>query len=195
MSYLTHNKPLLIALKGHPGSGKSAVGRALGRQLGIPVIDKDDIKDVLDGLCDDPGGLAYTAMFNVARRQLVQGLSVICDSPLSEPTGYTAASCVAHDTTARLVVVECFCSSQEEWRRRIEARSSLRLPAHHVTTWGDLEGHLRRRNLISNYLINEPHLVVDTLSSLDDVVRRIMQWLENLDTQTASLRLADKELV
>lgn len=195
MSYLTHNKPLLIALKGHPGSGKSAVGRALGRQLGIPVIDKDDIKDVLDGLCDDPGGLAYTAMFNVARRQLVQGLSVICDSPLSEPTGYTEASCVAHDTTARLVVVECFCSSQEEWRRRIEARSSLRLPAHHVTTWGDLEAHLRRRNLISNYLINEPHLVVDTLSSLDDVVRRIMQWLENLHSQPSSLRLADKELV
>jgi 2-phosphoglycerate kinase len=47
--------PLLITLKGHPGSGKSAVGRALGRRLGIPLIDKDDIKDILDGLCDDPG--------------------------------------------------------------------------------------------------------------------------------------------
>lgn len=178
---MSSNKPLLIALKGHPGSGKSVVGRALGRHLRIPVIDKDDIKDVLDGLCDDPGGLAYTAMFNVARRQLLQGMSVICDSPLSEPVGYTAAASVAHDTLARLVVIECFCSSQEEWRRRIEARSALRLPAHHVTTWSDLEVHLRRRNLISNYAINEPHLIVDTLSALEDVVRRIVIWVENLE--------------
>jgi predicted kinase len=177
---MQNNPPLLIALKGHPGSGKSAVGRALSRRLQMPVIDKDDIKDILDGLCDDPGGLAYTAMFNVARRQLMQGLSVICDSPLSEPGGYTFATSVAYDTTARLVVIECFCSSQEEWRRRIEARSALRLPAHHVTTWNDLEGHLRRRNLISNYAISEPHLVVDTLSPLDDVIKRIVVWLDNL---------------
>jgi predicted kinase len=190
MSYPNIPKPIMIALKGHPGSGKSAVGRALGRRLGIPVIDKDDIKDVLDGLCDDPGGLAYTAMFNVARRQLTLGMSVICDSPLSEPSGFTAAACVAHDTTARLVVVECFCSSQEEWRRRIEARSSLRLPAHHVTTWSDLEAHLRRRNLISNYPISEPHLVVDTLSPLDDVIRRIIAWLETVDSPQATAEVA-----
>jgi predicted kinase len=173
--------PLLITLKGHPGSGKSAVGRALGRRLGIPLIDKDDIKDILDGLCDDPGGLAYTAMFNIARRQLMLGLSVICDSPLSEPGGYTAASCAAHDALARMVVIECFCSSQEEWQRRIEARSALRLPDHHVTTWADLEAHLRKRRLISNYAISEPHLVIDTLSPLDEVIRRILAWLEQVD--------------
>lgn len=165
-------------MKGHPGSGKSAVARALGRRLHIPVIDKDDIKDVLDELCDDPGGLAYTAMFNIARRQLLQGLNVICDSPLSEPGGYTAACCVAHDATARLVVIECYCSSEEEWRRRIEKRSALRLPAHHVTTWADLEQHLRRRDSISDYPIHEPHLVVDTFAPLDDVIRQILGWLE-----------------
>jgi predicted kinase len=174
-------KPLLLALKGHPGSGKSAVGRALGRRLAIPLIDKDDIKDVLDGECEDSGGLAYTAMFNVARRQLLQGLSVICDSPLSEPAGYTAACSIAGDTTARIAVVECFCSSQEEWKRRIEQRSALRLPAHHITSWETLEHHMRRRRIISNYPIGEPHLIVDTLSPLDDVVRRILAWLTEID--------------
>ncbi|MDZ4721551.1 MAG: AAA family ATPase [Roseiflexaceae bacterium] len=174
--------PLLIALKGNPGSGKSVVGRALGRHLGIPVIDKDDIKDILDGHCTDPGGLAYTTMFNIARRQLLQGLSVICDSPLSEPVGYTAAACVAHDTTARLVVIECFCSSQGEWQRRIEQRSALRLPAHHVTSWSHLEDHLQRRNQISNYPIGEPYLLVDTIAPLDEVVRRILAWIEQSTT-------------
>jgi tRNA uridine 5-carbamoylmethylation protein Kti12 len=39
----------LIALKGLSGSGKSTLGRALGKQLGWPLIDKDDVKDILDG--------------------------------------------------------------------------------------------------------------------------------------------------
>lgn len=172
------SRPLLIAFKGHPGSGKSAVARALGRRLGIPVIDKDDIKDVLGGVCENAGGLAYTAMFNIARRQLLHGLSVICDSPLSEIGGYTMACVVAHDTAARLVVIECACSSLEEWRRRIEKRSELRLPAHHVTSWIDLEEHLRRRAETSNYPIGEPHLLVDTVAPLEEVVQRILTWLD-----------------
>ena len=40
---------LLVALKGMPGSGKSTLGRALSKQLGGPVIDKDDVKDLIDG--------------------------------------------------------------------------------------------------------------------------------------------------
>ncbi|HWQ11847.1 MAG TPA: AAA family ATPase [Roseiflexaceae bacterium] len=175
---LYHGRPLLIAFKGHPGSGKSALARVLGRRLGVPVIDKDDIKDVLDGRAEDAGGLAYTAMFNVARRQLLQGLSVICDSPLSEVGGYTMATVVAHDAAARLVVIECICSSQAEWRRRIEKRSALRLPAHHVTSWEDLEAHLRRRAETSSYPISEPYLVVDTVAPLEEVLRKIVTWLE-----------------
>ena len=39
---------LLIALKGLSGSGKSTLGCALSKQLGWPLIDKDDVKDLLD---------------------------------------------------------------------------------------------------------------------------------------------------
>ncbi|MGB9754363.1 MAG: ATP-binding protein [Roseiflexus castenholzii] len=176
------NRPLLIAMKGHPGAGKSAVARGLSRRLGIPLIDKDDIKDVLDGHVADAGGLAYIAMFNVARRQLLQTLSVICDSPLSEVGGYTTACVVAHDTGARLLVIECVCSSEEEWRRRIEQRAALRLPSHHVTTWEHLQEHLRRRADVSNYAIHEPHLVVDTFAPLEEVLHTILAWIETVCT-------------
>jgi predicted kinase len=70
----------LIALKGLAGSGKSTLGRALSQHLNWPLIDKDDIKDILDGRAADAGGLAYEVMFRVVRRQLLQGLNVICDS-------------------------------------------------------------------------------------------------------------------
>lgn len=172
--------PLLIVMKGHPGSGKSAVARGLSRRLGIPLIDKDDIKDVLDGRTADSGGLAYIAMFSIARRQLMQRLSVICDSPLSEVGGYTTACVVAHDTGARVLIVECFCSSEDEWRRRIEQRGALRLPSHHITTWESLQQHLRRRADTSNYPIYEPHLLVDTIGPLEDVLQTIIAWIEEV---------------
>jgi shikimate kinase len=37
----------LIAFKGLAGSGKSMLGRAWSEQLGWPLIDKDDVKDIL----------------------------------------------------------------------------------------------------------------------------------------------------
>src|SRR5689334_15057955 len=60
----------LLALAGEAGSGKSTLSRALGRRLRWPVIDKDDVKDLLYGRAPDSGPLAYEVMFNVARRQL-----------------------------------------------------------------------------------------------------------------------------
>jgi predicted kinase len=39
----------LIVMKGFAGSGKSTLARALSRELGWPLVDKDDVKDLLDG--------------------------------------------------------------------------------------------------------------------------------------------------
>jgi energy-coupling factor transporter ATP-binding protein EcfA2 len=54
----------LLALKGPPGCGKSTLAAALSQRLGWPLIDKDDVKDLLDGKAADAGGLAYEIMFN-----------------------------------------------------------------------------------------------------------------------------------
>lgn len=78
----------LIMMRGLPGCGKSTVSRALGKRLNCPIIDKDDIKDILDAHCSKGGGLSYEVMFNVARRQLLQGLNVICASPITFSMSY-----------------------------------------------------------------------------------------------------------
>lgn len=176
--------PLLIALKGHPGSGKSAVSQELGSRMRIPVIDKDDIKDLLVGY-PDPGGLAYVTMFRIARRQLLLGLPVICDSPLSEEQGYAAARRIARETRSALVVIECICSSPTIWRQRIEQRAALGEPAHDIASWSDLERHLARRQDSSRYPIDAPYLLVDTVRPRETVLAEVLAWVAQHDPRLA----------
>lgn len=168
---------ILIALKGHPGSGKSAVAHALGHRRSIPVIDKDDIKDLLVGH-PDPGGLAYVTMYRIARRQLLLGLNVICDSPLSEEQGYLAAHRIATEMHAKLVVIECICTSPIIWRQRIEQRAALGEPAHDIASWSDLERHMERRRESYHYPILDPHLVIDTVRPHEIVLEEVFTWID-----------------
>lgn len=170
----------LIAMKGMPGCGKSAVSRALGKQLGFPVIDKDDIKDILDGHTSEAGPLAYGTMFNVARRQIMQGLDVICDSPLTFHISYEKAQSIAAETHASLIIVECICSDEQEWSRRINVRKQLHLPAHHQTDWDTLHANRHEMERAMDYPISHPRIIVDTVRPLDEVVAEIVEWLGHL---------------
>ncbi|HLI06573.1 MAG TPA: AAA family ATPase [Ktedonobacteraceae bacterium] len=166
-----------ITLKGSPGCGKSTVGRALSRRLGWPLIDKDDIKDILDEQVPDSGRLAYATMFNIARRQLLQELNVICDSPLNFSVAYEKARSIARETGATLAIVECRCSDPQEWQWRIDGRKELHLPPHHQTDWQALQAILPQMHATASYPIIDPHLIVDTVRPLAEIVDEIVGWL------------------
>lgn len=72
----------VMAMQGPPGAGKSTLARALSACLGWPLLDKDDIKDLLDGQAEQAGALSYEILLRLVERQLQQGVSVVCDSPL-----------------------------------------------------------------------------------------------------------------
>lgn len=170
---------LLIAMRGMPGCGKSTVARALSRQLRWPIIDKDDIKDVLDMRMRESGGLAYETMWNVARRQLLQGMSVIADSPLTFLMAYRKAQVIATETEATLAVVECRCSDEQIWRQRINARKELHLTAHHQTDWDTFLRYRQQMLAEMDYPITDLHLMVDTVRPLAEVIVDIISWLES----------------
>ncbi|MEU6715997.1 ATP-binding protein [Nonomuraea sp. NPDC046802] len=48
---------LVILVNGLPGSGKTTVARALGRELALPVFSKDDLKETLADVLDRPDGV------------------------------------------------------------------------------------------------------------------------------------------
>lgn len=175
MSHLDATGPWLIAFKGEAGSGKSTLSRALSRRLRWPLIDKDDARDLVD---DANPGLAYDLMFSMVRRQLLQGLSVICDSPLSYQRGYDHARAIADETHARLVIVECHCSDESVWRERIDGRKRLDLPSHHQTDWETMRARSMAGSDPAHYPINHPLLVVETLRPVDDLCAEVAAWLE-----------------
>jgi len=171
----------LLLFKGLPGCGKSTLSRALGKHLRWPVIDKDDIKDILHEQIPASGGMAYDIMLNVARRQLLQGLCVICDSPLLYSITYERAQAIATETEASLVIVECICSDKDIWRQRIDARQSLLLSSHHQTDWASFRSYANESANHTTYPITHPHHIVDTCQTLPDCVTEIISWLDQLE--------------
>jgi predicted kinase len=163
-----------------PGSGKSTLGREISKRLGWPIIDKDDVKDFIDGHCDDSATLAYSVMFNIARRQLQQGLNVICDSPLTYADLYGQAQRVANEAGAKLVVLECVCSDEGEWRRRIDARRELGLPAHHMSSWEKLQAYRQMVEGKVDYPVADERLVLDTCRPVGELVEEAVGWLRTL---------------
>ena len=170
----------LLAMKGLSGCGKSTLSRALSRQLGWPLIDKDDIRDLLDDGIPAAGPLAYDIMFHVARRQLLQGMSVICDSPLTGTRGYEHAQEIAHEAHASLAILECTCSDHVLWQQRIEGRQHLQLPAHHQTNWDAFQPLAHSLSLLDERPIVHPHLIIDTVTPLHECLAQVMAWLERL---------------
>jgi predicted kinase len=165
--------------KGFPGSGKSTLSRAVSRQLHWPLIDKDDVKDMFSEQVPDAGGLAYNVMLNIVRRQLLQGLDVICDSPMTHRITYEQAQNIAQKTHAQLVIIECFCSDEHLWSQRINARKTYGLPAHHVIDWETLQAYRHQQRTEASFLITHPHLLVDTARPLAECVSEVIDWLEH----------------
>lgn len=171
------DRTVLIATQGLAGCGKSTLSRALSGTFGWPLLDKDDIKDLLDDRVQAAGPLAYELMCNLARRQLLQGLSVICDSPLTGCISYQRVQQVATETHASLVVLTCMCSDEETWKQRINSRKILQLPAHHQSDWEAFELVRRRFAVEAAVVIRHPQLIIDTVRPLHECLQQVIRWL------------------
>jgi predicted kinase len=171
------DRPALVALKGLPGSGKSTLARALSRRLGWPLIDKDDVKDLIDGFAAESGRLSYAVMLRIAERQLEQGLSAICDSPLTYSNVYRDLRAIAARHDATLLLIACQPSDEAAWQRRIDGRRALNLPSHHQTDWQRFRALRPVWEADAAYPIATPLLALDSARPLPDLVVEATDWI------------------
>ena len=92
--------PIIIAMKGHPCTGKSTIARILAGFLCYPVIAQDD-------LLDYDGDKSFEAICRIAATQLSFRIRVIIDSPLTSQAHQDWLVQLAESTKAHLIIVEC----------------------------------------------------------------------------------------
>ncbi|KAJ6938870.1 hypothetical protein NC651_005343 [Populus alba x Populus x berolinensis] len=181
--------PVIIAMKGHPGTGKSTIASSLASSLKIPLIDKDDVRDCTISIQNSSpataskllNDLSYDVVWQIASTQLRLGLSVIIDSPLSRRAHLDRLVQMASSTGSLLVIVECKPLDEGVWRRRLEQRGKGDQASwHKPSTWQDLERLLEGYGGSTDYDVGDvPKIVLDTsvAVAVDELVSRVVDFV------------------
>jgi aminoglycoside phosphotransferase family enzyme/predicted kinase len=129
-------RPVLMAMTGLSGTGKSTVARRLARALGAPLFASDVVRKELAGI-EGPAPSAwgeglyrpewtrvtYDRLFGLAEVSLRAGMPVVLDASFLASEQRAGAAAVAARTNAQLVLVETICD-EETVASRLAARTA-----------------------------------------------------------------------
>ncbi|MGN6762620.1 MAG: AAA family ATPase [Leifsonia sp.] len=121
--------PMLVAMAGLPGSGKSTIAEILAGRLGATMISVDPIEASIlrAGIdSDQPTGLAaYLVAETMAEQVLQSGHSVVVDAVNAVEPARLQWRDLAERCGVKLRVVETVCSDAELHEERLAKRTGL----------------------------------------------------------------------
>jgi len=172
------SSPLLIALAGLPGTGKSVLAGRLAQALEAAVIDKDAVRAALfppqeieysraqDDLC-------FEAVLKAAGWMLRRGRHVILDGRTFAQRDQVARVLrFAREGGFELRFIECVCAEELVQRRLAEDARSGAHPARNR----NFEMYLRLKAAAEP--IQLPHLVLDTAQDLETCLAQALAYLQ-----------------
>ena len=147
---------MCIVVSGLPASGKSTVGQAVARRLGLPFLDKDAFLERLFASSDAPGGDAWRRRLSSESNVLFEQAAVGCERAvlvshwrpggLPGPSGTPTEWIHAHFD--KVVELYCVCPAMtavERFKRRerhIGHNDSNRTHEELIDWFSEYAGHL-----------------------------------------------------
>jgi predicted kinase len=169
----------LIIFSGLPGTGKSMLAEAVGKDLGIPVFAKDWLEatlirsELIASNQNKPlGSAGYQLLTTLAEHQFMLGQSAILDSVASTQSIRDTWRKLAEQYSADCRVIECICSDESLHRSRLKERKR-NIPGWHELEWSEVE---RVKRYYSPW--EGERLIVDMIDSFNENVLRAKTYCE-----------------
>jgi predicted kinase len=171
-------KPLLIAMAGLPGSGKSALAARLAKSLPAVVLNKDSVREAVfpppeTEFTSQQDDFVISLMFQAASWLLRKGRTVIIDGRTFTKSNQRAAiKEAALQIDAELRFIYCYAPDEI-----IKARLDKDVAAdEHPAKDRNFDLYLRRK--ASMETIEEPHIELNTNANLDELEKKALAWLK-----------------
>jgi aminoglycoside phosphotransferase family enzyme/predicted kinase len=157
MAFATTVRPLLIAMTGLSGTGKSTAAQRLGRALGAQILTSDVVRKALAGVRGaapaawqegiyrpEATRATYDQLFAFAAAQLTAGVPVVLDAAFLSGEQRVEAAAVATRAGARFVLAETVCDEAT-----VAARLAARAVRGSSPSDATLETYRRQRAAIA----------------------------------------------
>lgn len=129
--------PMLLAISGRPGTGKTTLSKQLCRALGACYLRVDAAETALGRLGHTVGASGYAVISELAISNLELGAVVVVDAVSPVPEARSGWRGAAHRAGAALLQVETILPDATEHQRRVRTRLAD-IPGHRVPSWDDV---------------------------------------------------------
>ncbi len=179
-------RPLVIAIGGLSGTGKTTLARALAKKLGNELLRTDVLRQEVDERLPGHRGSGpsmrgadryspesrrrvYDALFVRAHALIVSGVSVVLDGTFSTNDAISAASQLVGDNSAKFLAIQCICDPAVA-RKRIAARQRTHSDISEATP----QLHDEQRAAWENWPAEVPQIKINTEAQIEGQVQQVL---------------------
>lgn len=187
---MTGARPVLVAMSGLPGAGKSTLAREVGRAIGAVVLAVDAVEAAMwrAGVGPDervPTGIAaYAVVQTLAGELLDAGHTVIADAVNAVEPARSAWRDLAAAHGVPLRWLEVTCTDPDLHRRRLASRGT-RYEGFREPSWAEV-----RERQIEPW--SEDRLLLDSVRPLPDLLASAQAYITDWQDPPPSGRLGQQ---
>jgi hypothetical protein len=170
-------QPLLVAMCGLPGTGKSYFAAKLTERVPFLILETDRLRKVLVERPKYTTGehrRVFNSCYHLINHYLINGYSVLFDATNLNEEFRSYLYDISKSTGAPLALVHV-TAPQDTVRRRLKERKSDR----HANTYSDAGWLIYTRMVPVEEPVQRDHYALDTSMNINPVLDSVVEWAES----------------